>query len=154
MWNISNDLILPLTVILNLFISLKYWRFGRRPFSKNEFMLMSHFVFFHSQSKWSPKHPAITIHVKIKDEFTLNSLMPHFVFFHSQSKWSPKHLAITIAGCFGLHLDCERKKTKCGISVNSFFEKGLRPKRQYLSEINRIDMLPHSLWNLFTDVIF
>ena len=41
--------------IYNLFISLNYWRFGRRPFSKNEFTVMSHFVFLHSQSKWSPK---------------------------------------------------------------------------------------------------
>ena len=32
--------------------------------------------------------------------------------------------------CFGLHLDCEWRKTKCDITVNSFFEKGLRPKRQ------------------------
>ena len=61
--------------ISNLFISLKYWRFGRRPFSKNEFTLMSHFIFFHSESKWIPKHPAI-VPVCHNDVFRETALPP------------------------------------------------------------------------------
>ena len=64
---------------------------------------------------------------------------------------------------FGLHIDCEYvdlsvrncewKKTKCDISLKSFFEKGLPPKCQYLSEINRLNILPQPYW-IYSRIIF
>ena len=42
----------------------------------------------------------------------------------------------TIAGCFGLHTDCEWQQTKCDISVNSLFWK--RPVSETpISELNK-----------------